>query len=198
MYTHVSTMPRPNKKEKSIKNKGKDQAKCLKNKIKDSKSINRSQSMRCSLDSVKESPLLSALKGRELSNLDRPKESLKEPEVDEPASNVKSMQLTEESSETRKVKTLSTGQSQTEQANTDSKPSQGSDISPEPLYSIICKNNRVQSTTDESKKYCMDPNKDKSSNNFYEKMQEDQQKLSDTEMEAQNGRLERFLFSIKA
>ncbi|KAF4082694.1 hypothetical protein AMELA_G00154610 [Ameiurus melas] len=69
MYTHMGTMPRPQKKkEKSNKAKSQDHKSLkIKNKTKSTPLI-RSQSMRNS-DYVNESPLLSALNGKALSSL---------------------------------------------------------------------------------------------------------------------------------
>lgn len=69
MYTHMGTMPRPQKKkDKSVKNKSQDHKSLkIKNKPKSSP-LSRSQSMRNS-DYVNESPLLSALNGQALSSL---------------------------------------------------------------------------------------------------------------------------------
>lgn len=62
MYTHMGTMPRHPKKEKSLK----------KSKSKDKTDLSRSQSMRPIQDHVVESPLLSVLSGKGLEVLDKP------------------------------------------------------------------------------------------------------------------------------
>ncbi|XP_052464527.1 SH2 domain-containing protein 3C-like isoform X1 [Carassius gibelio] len=62
MYTHMGTMPRNPKKDKSLK----------KSKSKDKCSLNRSQSMRPAQDHVVDSPLLSVLSGKGLEALESP------------------------------------------------------------------------------------------------------------------------------
>ncbi|XP_043106446.1 SH2 domain-containing protein 3C isoform X2 [Puntigrus tetrazona] len=62
MYTHMGTMPRHPKKDKSLK----------KSKSKDKTNLSRSQSMRPSQDHVVDSPLLSVLSGKGLEALERP------------------------------------------------------------------------------------------------------------------------------
>lgn len=62
MYTHMGTMPRHPKKDKSLK----------KSKSKDKTNLSQSQSMRPSQDHVVDSPLLSVLSGKGLEALENP------------------------------------------------------------------------------------------------------------------------------
>ncbi|KAL7846984.1 hypothetical protein SRHO_G00219640 [Serrasalmus rhombeus] len=85
MYTHMGTMPRHQKqKEKSNKAKGQEQRSVkVKAKTKNSH-LSRSQSMKPSVDYVCESPLLSALSGKDFPTLERttvnPKPTANDPE----------------------------------------------------------------------------------------------------------------------
>lgn len=121
MYTHMGTMPRPQKKkDKSIKAKGQEQ-KSLKTKSKaKSTPLSRSQSMRCT-DYVIESPLLSALNCQMLS-------SLQENKIDD------KLTTEHQNIETRKEpETVSTEQIHKEPDNTYPNPTKDPDPPPEAL-----------------------------------------------------------------